>query len=119
MGKYEPKGRKGYAPKYEPKKPQWAKDYPSKHHTMKPTQEPYKKTDYPTYSASTARPTTTTASAHVYPSMKPSYEPKKPQWTKDDYKPKYNEPAEYEPKDDDYDPKQDHEEPKDDNYGTA
>merc|ERR1711997_1290709 len=89
--------------KYKPKKPQWAKDYPSKHHTMKPTQEPYKKTDYPTYS--------TTASAHVYPSMKPVYEPK------------YDEPADYEPKADGYDPKQDYEEPMedidDDIYGTA
>merc|ERR1712087_104143 len=105
-GKYKSKGRKGYASKHEPKKPQWAKDYPSKHYTMKPTQEPYKKTDYPTYS--------TTASAHVYPSMKPVY----------DYEPTYDEPAEYEPKDDGYDPKQDYEEPMgdiddDDIYGTA
>merc|ERR1719412_869937 len=98
-GKYKPKDRKGYAAKYEPKKPQWAKDYPSKHYTMKPTQEPYKKSEYPTYS--------TTASAHVYPSMKPVYEPK------------YDEPADYEPKDGGYDPKQDYEEPTDDNDGTA
>jgi len=83
----EPKGHKDYAPKYEPKKPQWAKDdYKPKHG----------KKDY---------------SSKDEPKHEPSdYEP---QGHNDDYsstdEPKHDEPSEYEePKEDD-----------DDNYGTA
>jgi len=63
-GKYEPKGRKGYAAKYEPKKPQWAKDYKPAH--GKKDDEPQDHKDH-------------------YPSKdEPKYEPKE-----DDYEPKH------------------------------